>query len=113
MVGVGLLCSLMERLHLTSYGACRFDYDGQATPKGMQDIIKEISQSWWLERNPRDDKRQEIIAVDVTNRHSSSLQWGLEPVPKRILLSIWPQMDLESSNWMKGWHSFPLLDKLL
>jgi hypothetical protein len=97
----------LERLKLWPMGA-------QLYPrKSFFDIlVEEISRSWLLERNPRDDQVDPIVReLGRLSREYRQVKrpWGdgFKGITEKLFRSIWP-CKAGSKDWRDDWFSFPL-----
>jgi hypothetical protein len=105
--------SLLERLVVKVRGGAVFRA-GDGPLASVRHIVREISRDWELERCVRDDRRDEVLARDVTvvrfeaplgppDEHYESIKAGED-----ILRTVWPEVSRESGSWKTQWKSFPL-----
>lgn len=99
----------LEELNLTVYGGGLF-HDCM-TQRSFFDVVQHLGRLWRLVRNPRDDRRDEIMVteVDKAKREARAppieqLTPGIEPLFRKL----WSARRPEGSDWRDDWHSFPL-----
>ena len=117
----------LESLQLGMYGAGFFgepDEPGTRLPvAGLADVLDRIGRSWKVERNMRDDRRDQLIIEQLPESTLcdpsallSHMAYGdhdpdaLTPQIEPVLRRLWPGNEDGSSSWLGDWHSFPLSD---
>jgi hypothetical protein len=99
----------LESLKVTIIGVCEFGIENGARPGGFGDIVTAISHSWCIHRNPRDDSRDKLMALDMGNE---GWRFGkpqpLGPDEAAVFHRVWPSSG--SGDWIDDWHSFPLVE---
>ncbi|KAF2663174.1 hypothetical protein BT63DRAFT_419239 [Microthyrium microscopicum] len=100
----------LDILQVDSIGACEFEPD-RPYPIGFDQIIYQITRCWWLERNPRDDRRDDLMVEDVTpkTRLIPPEQKPLEVDVAEVVCKVWGDDACVGLDWTEVWHSFPLL----
>lgn len=76
----------------------------------FREVIQQLTRAWRVERNPRDDRRDDLVAreVEVDMLQRSDWRFGkMEPWLERIFRRIWPGKD-GGSDWWKDWYGLPL-----
>jgi hypothetical protein len=98
----------LERLKLWSTGPKSYP----KRPGFFCILVEEMSRSWLLERNPRDDQVDPIVRE--LGRLSREYHQGKPPwkddfkgLTEKLFRSIWP-CKAGSKNWRDDWFSFPL-----
>ena len=80
----------------------------------LSDIYLHIGRSWLLERNPRDDSRDDIIATELSSgqRYSKEghLPRPLGPALESVFCRVWPKREVDTGDWQDDWYSWPLSD---
>ena len=75
---------------------------------GINDVLCVLRQSWEIQRNPRDDAREELLARQLYQLEDIN-RCELRPVFEPIFRDLWPSKDREgNSDWYNDWHSWPL-----
>jgi len=71
-----------------------------------------FSRSWQVERNPRDDRQDELVITELRQPKPEELKRLREPDRLlKIISSIWPPANSdEPYDWRASWHSYPLQD---
>lgn len=84
-----------------------------ATSFSISNVVRHIGRSWLLERNPRDDRRDEVLATELGRQEreeiESWLNMRLDLEVEPIFRRIWPRSSMEGGDWRDDWHSWPLL----
>jgi hypothetical protein len=98
----------LERLKLWPTGTLSYP----RKPHFFDVLVKEISRSWLLERNPRDDQVDLIVKeLGKLSREHHQVQRHLsrdfEGSTEKLFRSIWP-CKAGSKDWRDDWSSFPL-----
>lgn len=75
-------------------------------------VAGHLGRSWLLERNPRDDRRDQLVATEL-GRQERKAKGGMYPKPlgrsvEPIFRRIWPERRKEGGHWCDDWHSWPL-----
>jgi len=75
----------------------------------IQDVLEEISRSWLVVRDPRDDHPDELLVQELGGQegdgtHRMPLARDVEVVFRKI----WPKSRKEGGDWRDDWHSWPL-----
>jgi hypothetical protein len=105
---------LLETLAVTTAGGCRFRDNDWGTSSRFKNLVRKISQSWFVERNVRDDCRHQFVETRLrSGDREFSTTWGkMFVVGKEIFQRIWPPSQgggsQEGRPWHDDWHSFPL-----
>jgi hypothetical protein len=102
---------ILESLKVRTIGVCAFALSPQELrPWEFDSIVHVISRSWSFHRNPRDDRRNEIIIKDTTDEDNGNrIRWKpeiLKPEVETVFRRVWP--NTTNGDWTKDWHSFPL-----
>jgi hypothetical protein len=99
---------VLEELELLPTGGGNF-----GTPSSLStitNVVRHVGRCWHLERNVRDDRRDEIVIEpleDARGMHSDKggdLGWDVMPIFRRI----WPGAHGGDSDWRDDWRSWPL-----
>jgi hypothetical protein len=96
----------LERLKLWTTGA--MSYPGKSG--FFNSVIRDLSRSWLLERNPRDDQVDPIVReLGRLSREYEAKRWrdDFEGQAEELFRSIWP-CKAGSKDWRDDWSSFPL-----
>ncbi len=100
----------LERLKLRVRGGGCFGDNSMLC--SISDVVGHLGRSWLLERNPRDDRPDELVATELgrqereakESEYPISLGWDVEPIFRKI----WPKRGKEDGDWRDDWHSWPL-----
>jgi len=100
----------LERLRLRMTGGGCFGDSSMLS--SIEDVVGHLGRSWLLERNPRDDHRNELVATELGRQereakeavYPMSLGWKVAPIFRRI----WPERWKEGGDWRNDWQSWPL-----
>jgi hypothetical protein len=96
----------LERLKLWSTGASSYP----ERPGFFSILVEEMSRSWLLERNPRDDRVDPIVReLGRFSREYHEKHWrdDFKGQTEKLFRSIWP-CKAGSKDWRDDWSSFPL-----
>jgi len=97
----------LERLKLWTTGGGEY---GGITFVSFSTIIQNLSQSWLIERDPRDDQEDVIIrelGQHVMEPDDIQVRRSLESNAGQVFRTIWPCKE-GSKDWREDWSSFPL-----
>lgn len=98
----------LKRMTVRAKGAGNF-----ATLKSrgnFQEVMQHLTRAWRVERNPRDDHCDDLVAREVEVDMAQRKYWHfgkMEPWLERIFRRIWPGKD-GRSDWWKDWYGLPL-----
>jgi hypothetical protein len=120
----------LESLTLIPTGAFQFKDTFMQYPESFTQLGARVRRSWRVERNPRDDSRDELITTclsEIQKQQDQQLQQdvpqhlfeqprrgypdGFERKAEKIFNGLWPGnkgQNEVSKDWLDGWHSFPL-----
>ncbi|OBT41347.1 hypothetical protein VE00_08507 [Pseudogymnoascus sp. WSF 3629] len=97
----------LERLKVQTTGGPVFY--GFREPPGISEVMWEVSRSWEIKRNSRDDSRQEIVVRELKRKRWKRDNSALIPSIDRIFRTVWPaKLEEGVTNWWDDWHSWPL-----
>jgi hypothetical protein len=75
-------------------------------------LTEYLDSSWLVERNPRDDSRDQLVLSDLT-RDKGGFFPTYSKEAQECFRSLWPGVgtsgDDDNEDWRENWHSFPLL----
>jgi len=83
-----------------------------AVRQSLATVVDELSRSWTMTRDCRDDGEDKMMVREVERHHSSQMRsgpWGhreLEEPVMSIFRRVWPSS--REGNWRRKWHSYPL-----
>jgi hypothetical protein len=103
---------LLEKMHIFVEGAFVFS-NYNIFESAFREVAEHMRQSWLVQRNSRDDCRDEVLVTSLVPKHKvnpyvSSLGYSEH---REIFESIWPEDTTGSrgdTDWRDNWHSFPL-----
>jgi hypothetical protein len=97
----------LERMKVSVFGG---GYLGSDRPvESLRVVIGNLSRSWLVERNPRDDCREELIIKELGKKEEiPAAMERLHPDLETIFRRIWPAKQKKGGNWWEDWHSWPL-----
>ncbi|KAK5127397.1 hypothetical protein LTR85_006736 [Meristemomyces frigidus] len=92
----------LERMELRPEGGCLTDHE--------VDLFDHLGQWWLVERNPRDDCRNELVMKELPRRVDTAWkpEARLEPDVEPIFRRVWPLALGSGGDWREDWHSWPL-----
>ncbi|KAF9694553.1 hypothetical protein EKO04_007321 [Ascochyta lentis] len=98
----------LERLKLWPTGTSSYP----RRPQPFMVLVEEMSRSWLLERNPRDDQVDPIVGeLGKLSREYRQVQMHLSDdfggPTEKMFRSVWP-CKAGSKDWRDDWSSFPL-----
>jgi hypothetical protein len=96
----------LERIKLWSTGSSSYPN----RPGFFDILVEEMSRSWLLERNPRDDQVDPIVReLGRLSREYHEKNWrgDFKGQTEKLFRSIWP-CKAGSKDWRDDWFSFPL-----
>ncbi|KUJ08796.1 uncharacterized protein LY89DRAFT_599335, partial [Mollisia scopiformis] len=96
----------LEELRLRVFGGG--DFGGGLFPQSVSVIIAELGRSWFCKRCVRDDRRQQLITKELTQRKQETWQTQTgQPTPfaQSIFRRIWPA---RGGDWRDEWCSLTL-----
>lgn len=106
----------LERLQIRMSRQLRFYPDCRHVPADAQEVLRDVSHDWILERSCRDDSTHVISAKDITTGMTFD-QWYSEEIQDQssflvrsigqIVQRLWPHIK-QSGSWQGQCHSFPL-----
>lgn len=76
----------------------------------FQEVMQHLTRAWKVERNPRDDRGDDLVAREVEVDLAQRKDWcfgKMEPWLECIFRRIWPGED-GGSDWWKDWYGLPL-----
>ena len=100
----------LHNLELHVAGNVAFGLDHSYT--SILDVIRHIGRSWSLQRGPRDDRPNEILATEIGREEREEFEsWTkmvLDPEVEPVFRRIWPRSSEKGSDWRNDWYSWPL-----
>jgi hypothetical protein len=84
---------------------------GRSKLVDINTIFNAVSNSFKIERNIRDDRKNELIVTTLTEPHVlklSSESRQLEDIAEQIFRRVWPRKSNGNGKWSEDWSSFPL-----
>jgi hypothetical protein len=103
----------LEKLGIWITGHFQVDNGTSFDLAQFQILAKYVDRSWIVERNPRDDSRDQLVLSNITRNMAGPLTTFRSEHAEECFRGLWPGVSTsglegDEKDWRANWHSFPL-----